>query len=253
MQNRFTADRRNQLAQLIISKGSLTISEAAKKFNVSTETIRKDFIWLEHEGLITKSRGGAMPAAELLEKPVIQKKAENADSKNRIARKALDYVPKNGIVLLDAGTTTFALARLIALESGLSVFTNSSQNLNILAESQNNVFILGGQIRPSSLAVIGPWANEQLACVHADVAFIGTDGFCGANGPSTMAYAESEIKKTMLKSSRQRIVLADSSKFRNCSSFQFGRWDEIEVLITDIDISESELATIPPYTKVITV
>lgn len=250
MKKRFTANRRSQLAQAIITEGRLSVSDASEKFNVSTETIRKDLIYLEKEGIIKKSRGGAMPASEALEKPVIQKGTEHADAKNQIAKKALEFIPASGIILLDAGTTTLALARLLALESNLTVFTNSTAALNVLAESQNKVYILGGQVRPSSLAVVGQWANEQICSIKVDTAFIGSDGFQNLAGPATYSYEEAEIKKNMLKISRQKIVLADSSKFRSGGSFQFGSWNDIDVLITDINASAEEITMIPDCTNI---
>lgn len=253
MKRRFTAERRNLLAQTIISEGHVSVSEASEKFDVSTETIRKDLIYLEKEGIIKKSRGGAMPTAEVLEKPVIQKKTENAESKNKIAMKALDLIPPGGNILLDAGTTTLALARLLTLESGLTIFTNSTAALNLLADSQNKVFILGGMVRSSSLAVVGNWANDQLLSINVDVAFIGTDGFKNFSGPATASYEEAEIKKNMLKVSNKNIVLADSSKFATTTPFQFGTWSQVHTLVTDNKINKEDLFNIEKTTAVLIV
>lgn len=253
MKRRFTAERRNQLAQTIITEGHVSVSEASEKFEVSTETIRKDLIYLEKEGIIKKSRGGAMPSAESLEKPLIQKKTEHADIKNKIALKALDFIPCNGHILLDSGTTVLALARLLTLKSGLTVFTNSAAAFNLLADSQNKVFILGGMVRPSSLAVVGSWANEQLSSINVDVAFIGSDGFKNFSGPATASYEESEIKKNMLKASSHNIVLADSSKFDTTTPFQFGTWDQIETLITDDGVNKKYYEDISNSTNILLV
>lgn len=253
MKKKFTADRRNQLAQIIISQGHITVSEASKKFNVSTETIRKDLIYLEKEGVAKKSHGGAIPASEVLEKPIFQKQTENAEIKNKIALQALNYVPHQGSIILDSGTTTLALAKLLKLESGLTIFTNSSAAFHELAESDNNVYIFGGLVRSSSLAVVGQWANEQIRAINVDIAFIGTDGFKHFEGPATMSLEEAEIKSNMLRASNKSVVLTDSSKFDSASLFQFGSWDTIDILITDNVTSQLNFEQVSKDTKVVLV
>jgi len=251
MKKNFTADRRNQLAQIIISQGHITVNEASKKFGVSTETIRKDLIYLENEGVAKKSYGGAIPASESLEKPAVQKQTENASIKNQIALQALQYVPAIGTIIIDSGTTTLALAKLLKVESGLTIFTNSSAAFHELAESENQVYIFGGRVRASSLAVVGQWANEQIRSIKADVVFIGTDGFKGFSGPATMSFEETEVKSNMLKAGNTSVVLTDSSKFNASSSFQFGNWSEIDTLITDSNIAQEDLDRVSTETNVV--
>lgn len=253
MKKNLTVERRNQLAQIIISQGHITVNEASKKFNVSTETIRKDLIYLENEGVAKKSYGGAIPASESLEKPVVLKQTENAEIKNQIALKALEYVPAHGTIILDSGTTTLALAKLLKVESGLTIFTNSSTAFHELSESDNHVYIFGGRVRASSQAVIGQWTNEQIRSIQADVAFIGTDGFKGFSGPATMSFEESEVKSNMLKAGHTSICLTDSSKFNTSSSFKFGSWASIDTMITDAKISKADLDQVSKEMNVIVI
>lgn len=253
MAKQFTAERRNQLAQLIISEGHVTIAEAAKKFNVSIETIRKDMIVLQDEGIINKTHGGALPSPSALEKPVFQKGTENREKKQRIALKALDLVPKNGTLILDSGTTTQILADYLKLESHLTIFTNNASTFASLAESHNKVFLFGGELRPSSLAVIGKWANEQILSIRADAVFLGSDGFNGFSGPTTTSFEEAEVKTNFLNISQNTILLADSSKFIETSLFQFATWDQIDTFITDDGIHAKSLAALSKKTTMIVV
>lgn len=252
MAKRFTAQRRDQLARLVINEGYLSATEAAQRLNVSTETIRKDIIYLEQEGIVRKSRGGALSPLNAPEKPVIEKITEQAEAKNEIALKALDLVPENGTIILDSGTSTLALAQLLALRSDLTIFTNSSAALDCLAKSENDVFILGGRIRSSSLAVVGDWVAQQLASIVVDMAFMGTDGFAGHGGPATASFDEAEIKRLMIKSSRQSVVLADSSKFSSSTPFMFAPWSSIDVLVTDLKEQREELSRIEDTTRIVT-
>ena len=233
MKKDLTADRRNQLAKMLLSEGSLKVGEAAERFNVSTETIRKDIVFLDKEGIAKKSHGGAIVSSEMLEKPLSQKEIENANSKSKIALEALKLIPSQGVIVLDAGSTTLALAKLLALGKGLTIFTNSVLVTQVLANSENKLFSFGGMIRSSSLAIVGKWANEEISSINADISFIGTDGFKGLSGPATASYEEAEFKKNIVASSKKTVILSDSTKFSNSSLFEFCKWENVDALITD--------------------
>lgn len=229
----FTAERRKQLARKILVEGRVTIARAAEEFGVSTETIRKDLIALEKEGIINKTHGGALPSESALEIPALQKNTENIEKKRRIASKALERIPQGGTVILDSGTTTLALAELLKLRQDLTIFTNNALALPVLRETKSTVYFFGGQLRESSMALVGTWTCEQIRSIRADVAFLGTDGFNGFSGPTTTVYAEAQIKKAFIEAAEQAVLLADSSKFMRSSRFQYTEWDRIHCVITD--------------------
>lgn len=231
MARRFTAQRREQILRMLGDTGYVSASYAAQELGVSTETIRKDLIELDHQGLIKKSRGGAIAAGTPAEVPFDQKRERFSTEKDLIAEAALAHVPAGGTVIIDAGSTTYALAKAITRMHGLTIFTNSARALVTLAASNNEVFFLGGKIHSSSMASVGGWALNQLAGVNADVVFLGADSIGGTGGPTTDSYEEVAIKRQMVASSRERILLADSSKLTTAASFQFCSWENIELLI----------------------
>ncbi len=253
MAKHFTAERRNELAQMVISEGHVTIANAAKKFNVSSETIRKDMIFLENEGIINKTHGGALPSSSILEKSVLQKKSEHLEQKMKIARKALSYVPEGGTIFLDSGSTIETLAELLKLESGLTIFTNNVAAFNTLIGSNNKLFILGGDLKQRSMSIVGNWARDQIKTVRADVAFLGTDGLESFEGPTAIIYEEVDIKREYIASSRLSILLADSSKFLTSSRFEVTKWNDIDLLITDEDVTEERCLDLKQYIDIDTV
>lgn len=233
MKKRLTAERRNEIAHLLMRDGNIKASVLAKRFDVSTETIRKDLIYLEEQGIAQKSYGGAVASHELFERPVALKEMENMDVKTAIASKALEFIPENGAILLDAGSTTYALAKLLMLRDDLTIFTNSILVLDLLSDSSDQVFAFGGRVRSSSKGIIGPWAIHALRSIYVDVAFLGSDGFQDLSGPSTASYEESEFKRTVVSCCSRTIILSDHTKFSSDSLFQFCDWQDIYALITD--------------------
>lgn len=255
MANPLTLERRNKLAQILVSEGSVKVGKLAEMFNVSTETIRKDLLYLEQEGIARKSHGGAVASNELmeLERPFVTKSLENIEIKMKIAQAAMAFIPDNGVVALDAGSTVFSIGKLLALKRGLTVITNSIGIAQILAGTDNSVFLIGGKVRSSSMALVGMWGMEALQSIQVHAAFLGTDGLVLHSGPCTASYEEAEIKKAMLKSATKRILVSDSLKFRNTGLFQFCEWQDLDAVITDVDAPAEEIAKIEKYTQVIQV
>lgn len=251
MKRKLTAERRNELAQILLSEGSIKVGEIAEKFNVSTETIRKDIIYLEKEKIAIKSHGGAIIASNMLERSVELKKTDNTNYKAKIALKALSFIPENATIILDAGSTNYALAKLLSLEKGLTIFTNSILALNVLTPSDHQVFVFGGMTRASSYGIVGKWTNEEIQSIRADIAFIGTDGFQGLHGPATASYEEAEFKNNIVKASDKTFILSDSSKFHNRTLFEFCKWEDIDALITDQNAPKDDVYLLKQHTDVI--
>ncbi len=233
MKKRMTAERRNEIAQLLLKNGNMKASTLAEYFDVSTETIRKDLIYLEEQGIAQKSYGGAIARSELLERPVARKEMERMELKTAIAERAAEMIPKNGVIFLDAGSTTYALAKLLTLRKDLTIFTNSIMVLNILSDSQNQVFSLGGRVRGSSKGIVGAWAVQAVRSLHLNIAFLGSDGFRDLSGPSCASYEETALKQAVLESCTHSVILSDHTKFFSSCLFQFAQWDQIYALVTD--------------------
>lgn len=142
-------------------------------------------------------------------------------------------------------------ARLLALRHGLTIVTNSAQITPLLADSDNTVYALGGQVRATSLACVGMWTLTALRTLRADIALIGTNGVLGHTGPCTSIYSEAEIKTAMVQCAKKSIVLCDGSKFREEAVIQFADWQQIDCLITDQTAPEAELAVIRQKTTVL--
>lgn len=233
MRTELTAKRRQEIAKLLVQNGDMKAKELSVRFGVSTETIRKDLIYLEEQGIARKSYGGAMACSDLLERPVALKEMEHMEIKTAIASRALELIPENGVILLDAGSTTYALAKLLTLRDDLTIFTNSVPILNLLSDSGNQVFALGGRVRGSSKGIVGGWAIEAIRQTHVELAFLGSDGFQNLSGPSTLSYEEAQLKQAVMAHSGKTVILSDNRKFYTGSLFQFCRWDQVYALVTN--------------------
>ena len=233
---RMTAERRQEIRRLILAGILPSMSDLAAQFNVSRETIRKDLLFLEKEGLGKKGYGGTFFVDSVRERALDLRLTENVDKKAAIAGAALRFIPAGSAIFLDAGSTTLELARVLQSKPDLHIITNSAAIPEFMADCPSTISCLGGDLRKTSLAFTGQWTLNAIEFVHADVAFLAADGI-EEKGPCTSVYAEAEVKKAMAKNAYQRILLCDSTKLDKTSAVRFCEWSDIDTLITDSGIS----------------
>lgn len=245
-----TAQRRKKLAEILVSEGTARVGRLAERLGVSTETIRKDLIFLESEGIVKKAHGGATASGGFVERPFRQKSQQNTAEKIAIAKTAVTMIPENGAVILDSGSTTYEIAKLLTLRGDLTIFTNSIPIMQLLSSSHNRVFIFGGEMRASSLAIVGGWTVDALRLVEADIAFLGTDGFAGREGPCSASFEEVEVKRAMMRSSKCNVLVCDHSKFTRSDMFLYSDFSGIDCMITDKNIPAGELKKLANKTEI---
>ena len=230
-----TAERRARILDLLAERGAVRASELARAFGVSEVTVRKDLALLEAEGLLKRVHGGAVSRPRALFNPSFEEKRHRRIAEKRaIAEEALKRIEENDALLLDAGTTTLALAqRLKARFSRLFVVTNSVPIALELAGSPFELVLTGGTVRHHSGALIGPVAVSAIEGFQVDKAFLGATGVSLEKGYTTPNPIEAQTKRAMVLSARARIVLADSTKLGHATLARFAKLEEVDELITD--------------------
>ncbi len=241
----FAPERHELILRELRATGRVEQARLAGDLDVSGETIRKDLAALEGQGLLQRVHGGAVRAGGLTAEPPVTTRTGRRAEKVAIARAALRHLPETGAILIDAGSTTAALAELLPHDRGLTVYTNAmAVALSLLDRPGLEVRALGGRLRAPTLAAVGTETVDQLARVNVEVAFLGTNGISGGRGLTTPDPAEAAVKTAMLDAAGRRILLADSSKFGLISQCRHARFDDLDVLITDSGISPAELTSL---------
>jgi DeoR family fructose operon transcriptional repressor len=237
----YTEERRHEIALVVRQDGRADVTALADRFEVTPETIRRDLTDLERHGVLRRVHGGAIPIERFRAEPAIAEKAgAMAKEKATIGTAALQFIPDRGTALLDAGTTTLALARVFP-DQELTVFTNSMAVGLELALRQNvQLYLIGGRVRGRTLADVDDWALRQLADLKVDVAFVGTNGLTVARGLSTPDPAEAAVKREMCRAAQQVVVLADHTKVGDDAAVRFASIDSVDALVTDGGLPFSE-------------
>ncbi|MCY7395375.1 MAG: DeoR/GlpR family DNA-binding transcription regulator [Nocardioides sp.] len=244
----YAEERQQAMAQLVTERGRLSVTVLAHQYDVTTETVRRDLSSLERMGLVRRVHGGAVPGSSLavIEAGLVERDAAHPQQKDRIARAALDLLPPAGAtVLIDAGSTTARLVSMLPREHRLVVFTHAVPVAARLANSpQVDLHLLPGRVRTTTQAAVGTDTVDALSRVRADICFLGANGVSAGHGVSTPDSEEASTKRAMVASSRQVVVLADSSKIGQEFLIQFARLEDVDVVVTDDGIEPDDLAVL---------
>jgi DeoR family transcriptional regulator of aga operon len=101
--------------------------------------------------------------------------------------------------------------------------------------------LIGGTLRKNSLSVVGPLAEDVLKEMHADIVFIGVDGFDTTIGLTTPNIMEARVNRAMIKAAAKVIAVCDSSKFNRRSLSLIVGTEQIDHLITDSKLRPDEM------------
>jgi DeoR/GlpR family transcriptional regulator of sugar metabolism len=231
MSKRNTPQRRHAIITLLAEQGEVSVDALAKRFDTSEVTIRKDLTVLEHNGLLLRRYGGAVPLPQEL---VNEPSRQIAPSKLAIARTAVAHIREHARIILDSGSTTAAIIPQLGYKPGLVVMTNSLNVAIALREIEHEPTLLmtGGTWDPHSESFQGQVAEQVLRSYDFDQLFIGADGLDIARGTTTFNELLG-LSRVMADVAREVIVLAESEKFgRKIPNLELP-WSSIQTLITD--------------------
>ncbi|WP_265520688.1 DeoR/GlpR family DNA-binding transcription regulator [Oerskovia flava] len=234
----YAPERHQQILERARTDGRVEVTSLARDLGVTPETVRRDLSVLERHGHVRRVHGGAIPVERLgIEPAIAEREGVLAAEKARIAKTALDELPDQGSVILDAGTTTVRLAEMLPTDRELTVVTHSLPIAMLVAARSNlHLHLVGGSVRGRTLAAVGPWAERDLHDVHVDVAFLGTNGLTVEQGLTTPDLVEASVKRAIVDAARRVVVLADHTKVGRSDFAHVADLSRVDVLITDTGI-----------------
>jgi DeoR family transcriptional regulator of aga operon len=216
-------ERRREILGVLHRDGRVLVKDLARQFRISQITIRKDLEFLDGQGVIQRTHGGALPvqSGALLDPTLREKEKLHRKQKTEIALAAARLVEDGQSVLLDSGTTTTAIARALKhslnTRARLTVITNAINIAAELAGTNIEVILTGGTLRKNSFSLVGPLAERTLRPLSA------------------------EVNRTMVEIARRTIAVCDSSKFGRRSLCNIMPVAAVHEVITDTQILKSDL------------
>ena len=241
MSSSFT-QRKSVILDLLMETGSVSVSELAKRLNVTVVTARADLVALEEEGLLVRTHGGAVPAQH---PKMMERMQAEKGVKGLIAKAAAAMIEDGDTIIVSAGTTTALIAKYLLGKKNIHIVTN---NTLLLSYSRTNpqirVTLIGGEFRPEEEGVVGPMALQSLDQFYVSKAFIGIDGASTKQGFTAHFVESADLVRKMSEQADEIIVMSDSSKFGKPGFARILPFEEVDALVTDSELSadlENEL------------
>lgn len=236
--------RRQGILNLIREDGHAKVQQLSKIFKVSEVTIRQDLETLEEMGYVQREHGGAfLKDVGTFAKTGMLFNQHHMEEKQEIARKAVALVNEGDSIILDSGSTTTELAKLLLNFKTLNVITNGLNIATILGENPGiNLMVSGGEFKAPTLSLTGDMAAATFKNIHVDKLFLATAGISSDMQLTYPSLSDLAVKSAMIRAASQVYLLADSSKLGNSSFASLGRISLIDALITDSKISAEALA-----------
>ncbi|MBG0916939.1 DeoR/GlpR transcriptional regulator [Exiguobacterium sp. PBE] len=242
-----TKQRHQLILQRLSEQKVVKLKELVDLTDSSESTIRRDLTDLEAEGYLARVHGGATLIATPDEEPTFEEKRDRfVDEKVAIARKAATFIEDGMSIYLDAGTTTQAMVPFLEGKK-IVVVTNSLPIANELFDLDIKTFVIGGELKRSTQALVGYNARESMMNYRVDLAFLGMNGIDPEAGYTTPDPEEALVKKTAIELAQTSFVLADASKIGKRTFSRVATLDAAQ-LITSSSESMSSIQTI---TKVV--
>ena len=231
--------RRERLLDAVRLRGFASLPDLAQEMAVSESTIRRDLDYLEETGATKRTHGGVFYTGPSPNVPHFDlRQRQGWDRKRAIARSAVELIDDNDTVLLDGGSTTYELARLL-LHRPLQIVTNSLPVATLFTSSaETDLVIVGGYVHSRTGVSLGPYANDMISNLNVrravlSVAGVNQRGFYNSN----LLLVETE--QTMMRVADEVIVVADSNKFGRQALARLCELSEVQKMVVDHEVLDS--------------
>lgn len=236
-------ERQHIILNFLLRDGVVRNNMLKEVLGVSVATIRADLRELESTGACEIVWGGAVAKnlPNVGRRPHPEGHLDTAqEAKQRIGARAAQLVEAGQTLIIDAGSTTVELVHHLPVDIQDLRIVTSSLNIGVAAAQHPTIELImtGGILRHLTRSLIGIQVQNALHSINADWTFLAAGGFSIEQGISTSNALEAEVKKTMLERAEKVVVLADSSKFGRVLSMGIAPLSAIDVLITDVNLSD---------------
>jgi DeoR family glycerol-3-phosphate regulon repressor len=231
--------RHSEILEIARREGKVTVEGLAQRFGVTVQTIRRDLSDLADAGRLERVHGGAVLPSGVANIGYEERRALNAEAKEAIGAACAAEIPESASVFLAIGTTTEAVARHLLRHRDLMVVTNNLNIANILlANPDCEIAVAGGTLRRADGGLVGPLASRAVAEFKVDIAVIGCSALDADGDILDFDIAEVEVSRTVLRQSRRRVLVADTSKFRRSAPARIGSLADLDAVYTDGPLPE---------------
>lgn len=240
-------EKEDKILSFVKSKGYASMEEISSFIDISPSTVRRYIMDMDKEGLLVRERGGASSiktnAFPMVDQKLIVRERMEGESKLKIAKVALAMIEPNTTIYIDAGSSTLTLAKLLPSGMPITIVTDSLTIATVTSEKGINTYLIGGILKITTDATVGPMAEEELSKFHFNQAFMGANAVDEKYGFMTPDFSEASLKRKAVELSEKAIFLVDKTKFEKKSVVSFASL-EGNIAITDFKDVEGKFSSL---------
>lgn len=228
------ARRQQALLQLLEAAGYVSVEEISERFQVTTQTARRDIADLTVTGRVRRHHGGVALAPAIDVVTYRQRRIDRIEAKRRIAQRVASVVPDGAAIYLDCGTTCEAIAEALTQRSGLKVVTCNLRAATLLGDQTDfTIAVPGGFVRNADGSVFGEDAAEFIKRFRFDMAIISVSGVELDGRLADDDYREVALARAAIGISQKVLLAVDAYKFGRSGLVELGSLESVCMLITD--------------------
>ena len=234
-------ERKREILSRLATEGKVIVSDLAKEFGVTEETVRRDLEKLDSEGLAYKIYGGAVSRkSETLDLPYSVRVAVNVEEKEVISDLVSQFVKDGDRLMLDSSSTAIYIVKKLKSKKNLTIITNSVKILLELSDKPDfTVLCTGGSLKEGSLSLTGSSAEKMISSYHVDFAICSCKGIDMMLGVTDSSEKDGQIKQAMFASADKKLLALDSGKFDNKSFVKLCDVKDLDMIVTNASPSEA--------------
>jgi DeoR family fructose operon transcriptional repressor len=225
--------RRQRVLDLVTERGFASLGDLAEVLQSSESTIRRDLDYWDQQGVLKRTHGGAISRADSLALPALEERSSSQlEEKRLIARAAAARIRDGDAILLDGGTTTLEVARLL-VGRPVQIVTNSLPIANLFASSrETDLVMLGGYVFPRTGVALGPLTIRMMEDIHVHQTIMSVGGIT-AKGLFNSNLLLVETERRMMRCADEVVVVADHTKIGRQALAFLCELASIDTLIVD--------------------
>lgn len=243
----FMEERHQEITEIIKANGKVTVAQITEKYGISDESARRDLRMLEQQGVCKRTHGGAIAAPQVSVRPPLDRDFDKMpvfDNYREISRAAAKLIGENDTVYLTGGSFGHIMVSFLPKNIRYTVVVNSVDIGRELRGFDNiDVYVAGGKMRQSG-SLVDSLANEFVSRLHFDLCFITGAGLTADFGLSNGTDETAAFQRTVIKNSRKKYLLLPGFKIGADSFIKVCGAEVFDLLITDWECVEEELAAL---------
>lgn len=232
--------RIEQIVEYLKIHNLVTVDDLVKVVSASPATIRRDLVKLDEQGVIDRTHGGVSLNRFVATQPTTNEKILlNSVEKQKIAEEAAKLITPGCSIVLDAGTTSMAVAKHITDFPLRAITVDLHIALFLSAYKEIEVIIAGGKVDDSSQSTIGENSRQLLRSLNPDIAFLTCNSWSLEKGITTPTEEKSLLKRDLVANAQRKVLIADSTKYGAYSLYKACNLDDLDIIVTDKDLDEN--------------